>query len=111
MYLVVVDVKPLEDYKLLLTFENGEKRTFDMKPYLDKGVFIELKEKKLFKTVRVSFDSIEWINKADIDPEVLYENSVEYRCNQPKGRFVRFVFPFIYFKKLCQYRDRRLKIE
>ncbi|MBN4051106.1 DUF2442 domain-containing protein [bacterium AH-315-L21] len=82
MYLVVVDVKPLEDYKLLLTFENGEKRTFDMKPYLDKGVFIELKEKKLFKTVRVSFDSIEWINKADIDPEVLYENSVEYRCNQ-----------------------------
>lgn len=78
MYLVVVDVKPLEEYKLLLTFENGEKKVFNMKPYLDKGVFRELKEKKLFKTVRVSFDSVEWSNKADIEPEVLYEDSVEY---------------------------------
>lgn len=76
--LVVVDVKPLEEYKLLLTFENGEKKVFNMKPYLDKGVFRELKEKKLFKTVRVSFDSVEWSNKADIEPEVLYEDSVEY---------------------------------
>ncbi|MCD5410049.1 MAG: DUF2442 domain-containing protein [Clostridiales bacterium] len=78
MFLVVVDVKPLEEYKLLLTFENGEKKVFNMKPYLDKGVFRELKEKKLFKTVRVSFDSVEWSNKADIEPEVLYEDSVEY---------------------------------
>ncbi|MBF8984883.1 DUF2442 domain-containing protein [Lutibacter sp. B2] len=78
MYLAIVDVKPLQDYKLLLTFENGEKRTFDMKPYLDKGIFRELKDEKIFKTVRVSFDSIEWSNEADIDPEVLYEDSVVY---------------------------------
>ena len=79
MYLAIVDVKPLQDYKLLLTFENGEKRTFDMKPYLDKGIFRELKDEKIFKTVRVSFDSIEWSNEADIDPEVLYEDSVVYQ--------------------------------
>jgi len=75
MYLAVTEVEPLEDYQLLLTFENGEKRIFDMKPYLDKGIFQELKDKKKFKTVRVSFDSIEWDNQADIDPEVLYEKS------------------------------------
>lgn len=79
MYLAIVDVKPLQDYRLLLTFENGEKRTFDMKPYLDKGIFRELKDEKIFKTVRVSFDSIEWSNEADIDPEVLYEDSVVYQ--------------------------------
>lgn len=79
MYLAIVDVKPLQNYKLLLTFENGEKRTFDMKPYLDKGIFRELKDEKIFKTVRVSFDSIEWSNEADIDPEVLYEDSVIYQ--------------------------------
>lgn len=78
MYLAVIEVKPLEDYKLLLTFENGEKRTFDMKPYLDKGIFRELKDEKIFRTVRVCFDSIEWSNEADIDPEVLYEDSMEY---------------------------------
>ncbi|WP_227762490.1 DUF2442 domain-containing protein [Zhaonella formicivorans] len=35
MYLAVKGVEPLNDYQLLLTFENGEKRIFDMKPYLD----------------------------------------------------------------------------
>ena len=78
MYLAVTDVKPLSEYKLLLTFENGEKRVFDMKPYLDKGVYKELKDEGKFRSVRVSFDSIEWCNQADIDPEFLYEKSVEY---------------------------------
>ncbi|WP_094549315.1 DUF2442 domain-containing protein [Petroclostridium xylanilyticum] len=75
MYLAIIDVEPLRDYQLLLTFENGEKRIFDMKPYLNKGIFKELKDEKLFRSVRVSFDSIEWSNQADIDPEVLYEDS------------------------------------
>lgn len=77
MYLAVVEVKPLDDYKLELTFENREIRIFDMKPYLDKGIYKELKDKSKFKSVRVSFDSIEWCNQADIDPEFLYERSVE----------------------------------
>ncbi|SHH49634.1 DUF2442 domain-containing protein [Clostridium grantii] len=77
MYLAVVDVKPLQEYTLLLTFENGEKRIFDMKPYLSKGIFRDLKNEDMFKTVRVSFDSIEWSNEADIDPEILYEDSIK----------------------------------
>lgn len=78
MYLAVIEVKPLSDYQLVLTFENGEKRIFDMKPYLNKGIYKELKDESKFKTVRVSFDSIEWCNQADIDPEFLYKKSVEY---------------------------------
>jgi hypothetical protein len=35
MYLAIREVRPLDDYLLLLTFENGEKRQFDMKPYLE----------------------------------------------------------------------------
>jgi hypothetical protein len=75
MYLSIIDVKALEDYKLLLKFENDEEKIFDMKPYLDIGKFKELKDKKLFDTVRVSFDTIEWDNGLDFDPEVLYEKS------------------------------------
>ncbi|MBC3805689.1 MULTISPECIES: DUF2442 domain-containing protein [Acetobacterium] len=75
MYLAVIDVEPLNDYKLLLTFENGEKRIFDVSPYLDKGIFQELKNEEKFRTVRVSFDSIEWCNQADLDPEFLFEKS------------------------------------
>ncbi len=75
MYISVKSVRPLSEYQLLLTFENGEKKIFDMKPYLDKGIYKELKDESKFKTVRISFDSIEWCNKADIDPEFLYEKS------------------------------------
>lgn len=65
-----------ENYLLLLTFENGEIRQFDMKPYLDLGIFQELKDLKLFQTVRTSFDTIEWANEADLDPELLYQKSI-----------------------------------
>lgn len=71
----IKEVKPQENYILRITFENGEQRMFDMKPYLDFGIFKELKDIKLFNTVRKSFDTIEWDNEADIDPEVLYEKS------------------------------------
>jgi hypothetical protein len=77
MYLAIKDVKPQDNYLLLLTFENGEKRQFDMKPYLDFGIFQELKDLRLFKTVKTSFDSIEWDNEADFDPEILYQKSQE----------------------------------
>jgi len=75
MYLSVSDVKALDDYQLLLKFENKEEKIFDVNPYLEIGKFQELKNKKMFKTVRVSFDSIEWDNQLDLDPELLYEKS------------------------------------
>ena len=75
MYLSVKEVKPLKNYLLLLTFENGEKRQFDMNPYLGLGIFQELREMSVFNSVKVSFDSIEWENEADLDPEILYKES------------------------------------
>ena len=77
MYLAVKNVLATNDYNLILTFENGEKRQFDMNPYLDVGIFNELRDVSKFKSVRVCFDSIEWDNEADLDPEVLYKNSVK----------------------------------
>jgi hypothetical protein len=75
MYQSVKNVIPGEDYTLVLTFENDEKRRFDVKPYLNTGVFRELRDVNLFNTVRVSFDTIEWQNEADLDPEFLYRTS------------------------------------
>ncbi len=77
MYLSVRNVKAIDDYKLLVTFENGENRIFDMSPYLNIGKFVELKNKSLFKSVRVNFDSIEWGNRLDLDPEFLYQKSIK----------------------------------
>lgn len=35
----IVNVEVLENYELLLTFDNNVKKIKDMKSYLDKGVF------------------------------------------------------------------------
>ena len=75
MYLGVKRVKPLAGYKLFLTFENDEERIFDMNPFLDKGIFMELRDTRIFNTVHVSFDTVEWENGADLCPELLYKES------------------------------------
>lgn len=86
MYIGVSAVKPQEDYLLLLTFENGEQRQLDMKPFLDIGpVFRALKDPQIFRTVHVCFRSIEWNNHADLDPEMLYPNSKPIE-SAPVGR-------------------------
>ena len=90
MYLSVESVKPLEGNKLLIKFENGEERVFDVSPYLNIGKFTELKDLSLFNSVIVKFDTIEWGNHLDIDPEVLYEKSVKIEdkpiANRSTGR-------------------------
>lgn len=76
MYFSVIDVQPLNDYLLHLTFKNGEQRIFDMKTYLETGIFKKLKDENIFKSVKISFDTVEWVNEVDIDPETLYHGSI-----------------------------------
>ena len=75
MYLSVIGVKPLKNYKLLLKFENNEERIFDVNSLFNFGRFNELKAKDIFNSVRISFDTIQWSNNLDLDPEFLYKES------------------------------------
>lgn len=68
----VIYVKALNDYKLYLEFDNSESRIFDVNPYLEYGIFKELKNINYFDKVRVNFDSISWENGQDFSPETLY---------------------------------------
>ena len=69
-------VKPNVDYTLILTFMNGEVKVFDVKPYLDKGIFRELKEPSIFNSVKPFLGSIQWQNGQDFCPDTLYLDSV-----------------------------------
>jgi len=69
-------VVPQSDYMLIVTFNNSEKRMFDVKPYLDFKPYEELKNMELFNSVRPAGLSIEWIHGQDICPDDLYYNSV-----------------------------------
>ena len=71
-----ISVKPLNDYKLLVTFSNNEIKIFDVKPYLEYKQFSNLKNISIFNTVKISGLSIEWIDGTDICPDELYNNSV-----------------------------------
>lgn len=68
-------VKPISDYRLILTFENNEIKIFDVSPYLTKGVFRELTDLRLFNAVRPMLGSIAWANGQDFCPDTLYLDS------------------------------------
>lgn len=68
----VKSVQPLENYELELGFENGERRRFDVKPYLDRGVFVRLRDKDAFRAVQVVAGSVEWENGLDLSYDTLY---------------------------------------
>jgi hypothetical protein len=75
----VKDVKPESDYTLHLWFSNGEEGILDMKPYLDRGIFRELRDISMFNSVRPFIGSIQWANEADLCPDTIYLDSVK-RC-------------------------------
>ena len=68
-------VQALPDYRLLLTFENGETREFDARPYLDRGVFVRLKNSGVFGLARVVAGSVEWPGEIDLSYDTLYLKS------------------------------------
>ena len=71
----VITVHPNPDYTITLTFANGEVRRFDVKPYLDKGIFRELRDLQNFNTVKPSLGSIQWQGGQDFCPDTLYMDS------------------------------------
>lgn len=71
MYWDVKTVKPLSAYRIYVEVEDGRKGVFDLKPYLDHGVFRELKEVHYFNQVGIMFGAVTWPNDQDIAPETL----------------------------------------
>ena len=68
----VQSVEPLDNYQLKVLFSNGDTKLFDVSPYLEKGIFTELKDKSYFKSVRASAGAIEWPHEQDLSNDTLY---------------------------------------
>jgi hypothetical protein len=71
----IKEVHPGEDYTLSILFDNNEERVFDVKPYLDKGIFKQLKDRRIFNSVKPFLGSIQWMNGLDFCPDTLYLES------------------------------------
>jgi uncharacterized protein DUF2442 len=88
----VKSVRALDDYQLEVSFENGESRRFDVKPYLGRGIFVRLRDPSLFQAVRVVAGSVEWPGGLDLSYETLYvegEPIAEPRQDAHDGAVVR----------------------
>jgi len=86
----VVDVEPKENFTLIITFDNDEKRILDMNMSLKPGTVFEKisrwedfrrvyidKEKSIAWDIDPNIDSeIDWMNKIDLCPDTCYVDSV-----------------------------------
>ncbi len=85
----ILSVKPLPDFELELRFDTQEVRVFDTKPYLEKGVFAQLKDPEYFSRVTVFLDSVAWPHGQDFDPGHLYEENRDASVQRADARGVR----------------------
>jgi len=69
--LKVVKVNANNDYTLFVELSDGRSGKFDVKPYLNKGVFTELKDKNYFKQVKPLFCGITWPNEQDLSADTI----------------------------------------
>ncbi len=68
----ISQVESRPNYKLYVRFENGEVRLFDVRPFLDKGIFRELEDETYFRRVRRISGGVEWPNEQDLSADTLY---------------------------------------
>jgi hypothetical protein len=67
----VTTVKALPDHCIYVELANGQRGLFDLKPYLDHGVFRELKDLAYFNRVGIQWGAVTWPHEQDIAPETL----------------------------------------
>ena len=68
----VIEAKAIEANKLFLIFNNQEQRIFDITPFLDKGIFRELKIENYFQSVCVVNGSVQWPHEQDLSYDTLF---------------------------------------
>ena len=72
----VAKVEYLQNHKLLLTFSNGERKIFNLMPYLNFPVYHSLQDESFCSHVSVFNGTVKWDETIDFDPDTLYLDSM-----------------------------------
>lgn len=68
-------VKPEKNFQLLIVFEDGVQKQFDLKPYFQYPVFSILKDEKIFREVVNKSYFIEWQNyEIDLSADTIWHD-------------------------------------
>ena len=75
----VVKAEYLSGYVLLLTFNDGEIKSFDFSTVYNEGICTKLKDMDYFMKFRLDPFSVDWNDEIGFAPEFLYEHGKNVR--------------------------------
>ena len=67
----VKTVRPMPEHRIYVELNDGRCGIFDLTPYLEHGVFRELKDAAYFQRVGIQHGAVTWPHDQDIAPETL----------------------------------------
>ncbi len=72
----ILSVTPLENYYLLVKFDNRKTKKYNVAPLFSNAMFAPLQNRALFKTVKIEKGgyAISWNNAIDISEYELWKN-------------------------------------
>ena len=76
MLLNVTTAEYADDYRIILSFDDGIKKLVDLRETIfndRRPIFEPLRKKEFFKDFEIKFNTITWKNEVDFAPEFLYE--------------------------------------
>jgi hypothetical protein len=84
---VLIEVKPLDGYRLWVRFQDGATGTLDLTAELWGSMFEPLKDRSLFAKASVDpeLHTVTWPNGADLAPEFLYQQALQSQKNAGKS--------------------------
>jgi hypothetical protein len=71
-----IAVKAMDNYRLLITFQNEECKIFDATPLLALPMYQKLRNKGFFALAKADGMCVYWNDEVDIDPDTLFEEAL-----------------------------------
>lgn len=77
-------IKPNDDYSLLITFDNGEQKLFDVAPLIEKGgIFTHIQQIEIFRRVYLdNFGCHAWDINPNINGKNILENKIDIAADR-----------------------------
>lgn len=72
-----IRVIPQDNYLLQITFDNGETKVFDVKPYITGDWYGKLRDPVYFRMVQPDGFTVTWPEGQDLCPDELYNLSTD----------------------------------
>ncbi|MCI9597381.1 MAG: DUF2442 domain-containing protein [Firmicutes bacterium] len=68
-------VHSIENYEIVIEFDSGETKVFDVKPFIKGQWYQELADKAYFSSVFANGYTVEWPHGQDLCPDEIYFSS------------------------------------